>query len=182
MSVDACARTFAKRRFDAILRTFRGEGSMRCLATIATVAILLFASSGARAADISVCNDFRARIHVAFGYQNQRNIPASGWWVIEPNVCQKVEFVYQGSTIYYTAESDDYADGSATSHDHWGNKISLFVTNTRFDVDDAQAPRSGATTKMFSLYEIPPQFLGKPASIVFHFRSRNTDINITLNN
>jgi uncharacterized membrane protein len=153
----------------------------RLAATATIVATLLFAGSAA-GADISVCNEFHARIHVAFGYQNQRNIPASGWWVIEPNVCDKVEYFFQGSTIYYTAESDDYQDGSATSHDHWGNKISLFVTNTRFDVDDAQAPRSGATTKMFSLYEIPPQYLGKPASIAFHFRSRNTDITIKLNN
>ena len=154
---------------------------MRHLRAIAAVAVFLAAGSAARA-EISICNDFRARIHVAFGYQNQRSIPASGWWVIEPNVCQRVEFTYQGATLYYTAESDEYQEGAGTSHDHWGNKISLYVTDRRFDVDDAQTPRSGATTKMFSLYQIPPQYLGKPASIAFHFSSGSTNITIKESN
>ena len=151
---------------------------MRRLAAFASVAVFLFVASEAKA-EITVCNDFRARIHVAFAYQNQRNIPASGWWVIEPSVCQKIDYTFQGATLYYTAQSDSYQDGAATSHDNWGNQINLFVTDTKFDVDDAQSPRTGATTKRFSLYEIPPQHLGKPAQIEFRFRKGNTDIKIT---
>src|SRR6516165_8549374 len=162
--------------FEAIFFHFRG-GSMRCLAAFATIAVFVFVESGAKA-DISVCDDFRARIQVAFAYQSQRNVPASGWWSVEPNACQTVDFSFQGATLYYAADSDDYKDGTATSRDHWGNKIKLFVGDMKFDFDDAQTPRSGTTTKMFSLYEIPQQFLGKPTTITFHFVSGKTNITI----
>jgi uncharacterized membrane protein len=151
---------------------------MRCLAVFATVAAVLFVGSEARA-DMSVCNDFRARVRVAFAYQNQRNVPASGWWSVEPGICQKVDFSFQGAALYYAADSDRYKDGAKTSHDHWGNKLKLFVSDTKFDFDDAQSPRSGTTTEMFSLYEVPPQFLGKPTSIAFHFLSGKTNITIS---
>ena len=153
---------------------------MRWLALFATVAVFPFVQSEAKA-EISVCNDFHARIHVAFAYQNQRNIPASGWWTVEPNVCQTVDFAFQGDALYYAADSEDYKDGDKTSRDHWGNKIKLFVADAKFDFDDAQSPRNGATGKSFSLYEIPPQFLGKPAKLVFHFGGGKTDITITVN-
>lgn len=151
---------------------------MRCRAVFTAIAVLLFVKSEARA-DISVCNDFRARIHVAFAYQNQRNVPASGWWTVEPNVCEKVDFSFQGAALYYAADSDNYTQGTATSHDHWGNKIKLFVGDTKFDFDDAQSPRRDATTEMFSLYEIPQQYRGKPAKIIFHFLGGKTNITIT---
>jgi hypothetical protein len=35
---------------------------------------------------------------------------------------------------------------------------------------------------MFSLYQIPPQYLGKPASIAFHFSSGSTNITIKESN
>jgi len=152
---------------------------MRCLPVVITaIAAFLFVGSQARA-DISVCNDFRARIHVAFAYQNQRNLPASGWWSVEPHACQTVEFSFQGSTLYYAADSEDYREGGATNRDHWGNKIKLFVSDRKFDFDDAESPRRGATAKMFSLYEIPQSYLGKPMTITFHFVSGNTNITLT---
>jgi uncharacterized membrane protein len=154
------------------------EHSMRRLAVFAAIAIFLLIASQAKA-DISVCNDFRARIHVAFAYQHQRSVPASGWWTVEPNVCQNVDFSFQGATLYYAADSDDYKQGAATSHDHWGNKIKLFVGDTKFDFDDAQSPRRDATTEVFSLYEIPQQFRGKPVKIIFHLVSGKTNITIT---
>ena len=152
---------------------------MRCLAIVtAAIVTLLFIGSEAQA-EISVCNDFRARIHVAFAYQNQRNFPAAGWWSVEPNTCQTVDFPFQGSTLYYAADSDDYKDGRETAHDHWGNKIKLFVSDKKFDFDDADSPRRGATAEMFSLYEIPQSYLGKPTTIAFHFVSGNTNITLT---
>lgn len=145
---------------------------------IATIAIAAFLSFGSAAqADIIVCNDFRARIHVAFAYQDQRNFPAAGWWSVGPNSCQTIDFSFQGSTLYYAADSDDYKDGRATNHDHWGNKVKLFVAERKFDFDNADSPRRGTVAKMFSSYDIPPQFSGKPVTITFHFVSGSTTIN-----
>jgi uncharacterized membrane protein len=163
--------------FDAIFSIF--EGAPCVVLRRLRLSRFLFSSNRGRRRIFSVCNVFRARIQVAFAYQNQRNVPASGWWSVEPNACQTVDFSFQGATLYYAADSDDYKEGTATSRDHWGNKIKLFVGDMKFDFDDAQAPRSGTTTKMFSLYEIPQQFLGKPTTITFHFVSGKTNITIT---
>jgi uncharacterized membrane protein len=151
---------------------------MRCLTVFAAVAISLFASAEAKA-DLSVCNDFNARIHVAFAFQNQRDIPASGWWSVEPGVCQTVDFQFKGATLYYAADSDNYKDGAKTSHDHWGNKIKLFVRDGKFDFDDAQTRHHDTTGEMFSSYVIPPNFLGKFTKLEFHFLSGKTNITIT---
>ena len=151
---------------------------MRCLAVFATVAIFLFAGTAAKA-ELSVCNDFRARIHVAFAYPNQRDVPASGWWSVEPNACQTIDFKFEGATLYYTADSDSYRDSSKTSRDHWGNKIKLFVRDTKFDFDDAQTRRHGTTGEMFSSYVIPQQYIGRFTKLEFHFVSGKTNITIT---
>jgi uncharacterized membrane protein len=151
---------------------------MRCFTVLAAVAIFLFAGAQAKA-ELSVCNDFRARIHVAFAYANQRDVPASGWWSVEPNACQTIDFKFEGATLYYTADSDKYNDGRATSHDHWGNKIKLYVRDTKFDFDDAQTRHRDTTGEMFSSYVIPEQFVGKFTKIEFHFVSGKTNITIT---
>jgi uncharacterized membrane protein len=157
---------------------FFQENSMRRLAAFAAIAAFLVVGSQAKAA-VSVCNDFHARVRVAFAYQNQRDVPASGWWSVEPGVCQAVDFSFQGAALYYAADSDKYRDGPRTSHDHWGNKLKLFVGDGKFDFDDAQSPRRGASTEMFSLYEVPPDFRGKAADITFHFVAGKTNITIT---
>jgi uncharacterized membrane protein len=179
MSVDVCRMVCEiPNRSSRRVFPISQEDFMRCLAVFATIVAFLFVGSEAKAA-ITVCNDFGARIHVAFAYIHQHNVPAAGWWSVEPNACQNIDFSFQGATLYYAADSDDYKDGAKTSHDHWGNKIKLFVGDPKFDFDDAQSPRSGATEKMFSLYEIPPHYLGKPMAIVFHFFSGKTNITIT---
>jgi hypothetical protein len=76
-------------------------------------------------------------------------------------------------------DSEDYKDGAATSRDHWGNKLKLSVGDARFDFEDGLSWGDGATTKMFSQYEIPQQYLGKPMAIVFHFASGKTSITVT---
>lgn len=153
---------------------------MRGLVLCATMAALVGAATEAKA-DISVCNDFRARIRVAFGYQNQAKIPASGWWSVAPNACHSVDFAFQGNQLYYSVDSDDYQDGKSTSRDHWGTKVKLYVGDTRFDFDDAQVSHADAATEAFSVFEIPPQYLGKPMSIVFHFTSGKASMTVTGN-
>jgi uncharacterized membrane protein len=151
---------------------------MRHLATVPwTIGAFLVLGSAAWA-DITVCNDFRAPIHVAFAYQNQGNFTAAGWWSVEPNACEAVDFAFQGSTLYYAADSDEYKDGRFTKRDHWGNKVKLFVNKKNFNSDNAGDSRHGAKAEMFSLAEIAQVVPGKPPKITFHFTPGNTSITV----
>ena len=147
--------------------------------TAAATAIAAFLILGSAAkADVVVCNDIRAPIHVAFAYQARDGVTASGWWNVEANECRPVDFLFEGSAFYYSANSDSYRDGREVSRDHWGNKEMLFVTKTKFDFDDAAHSRRGTRPQMFSTYEIPQSFQGKPATITLHFVHGSTTINI----
>jgi len=147
--------------------------------TTAATAIAAFLILGSVAkADVVVCNDIDAPIHVAFAYQAQDGFTASGWWNVEANECRPVDFLFDGSTLYYSADSDRYRDGRMISRDHWGNKRELFVTRAKFDFDNADRSRRGTRPEMFSLYDIPQGYLGKPATITFHFVHGSTTINI----
>jgi uncharacterized membrane protein len=149
---------------------------MRYFATTGTaVATFLFLAVAAHA-DITICNEFRAPIHVAFAYEDQGSFIAAGWWNVEPNDCRPADFPFQGATLYYTAHSDSYRNGSATSRDHWGNKVKLYVTGKKFNFDNAQRPRSGATSDMFSLYDVPQGYSGS-GTFTFHFVPGSTTIN-----
>jgi uncharacterized membrane protein len=149
---------------------------MRYLATTSTaVATFLFLAVAARA-DITICNEFRAPIHVAFAFEEQGNFTAAGWWNVEPNACQPANFPFQSAVLYYTAHSDSYRDGRATSRDHWGNKMKLYVTSKKFNFDGAERSRSGATPDMFSLYDVPQGYHGS-GTITFHFVPGSTTIN-----
>jgi uncharacterized membrane protein len=153
---------------------------MRCLASAAaTIAGVLVLSSPARA-DISVCNDFVAPIHVAFAYQVQGKFTAEGWWSVAPNKCTATDFSFQGSTLYYAADSDSYKSGRGTSHDHWGNKTKLFVTRKKFTSDNASQHRRGTRSEMFSQIELTPQQHAKPVTITLHFTQGSTTINVKM--
>lgn len=149
---------------------------MRHLTRIAaSVAAVVFMGSAARA-EITVCNDFQAPIHVAFAYENEGRYTAAGWWSVEPQACQPVDFAFQGAALYYAADSDNYKEGRLTKHDHWGNKVKLYVTKKDFKFDDAGQRRRGASAEMFSSAALtqPPQ--GKSLSITCHFKSGGTTI------
>ena len=150
--------------------------TVRRLATaLAAIAISLGFAAAAKA-EIMVCNDIDAPIHVAFAYPDQDGVTASGWWNVESNSCQRVDFQFRGGMLYYAANSDSYRDGRATSRDHWGNKERLFVTRAKFDFDNAERSRRGTRPEMFSSYELPPSYQGKPATITFHFVHGSTTI------
>jgi uncharacterized membrane protein len=151
---------------------------MRRLSTVAyTTAALVLLGSAARA-DIIVCNGFLAPINVAFGYQDQGSFTSAGWWSVGPDACQVVDFAFQGTALYYTADSD-YKDGPNNVHDHWGNKVQLFVASKNFNFTDADKSRNDANAEMFSLAEIAPQLQGKAVTITFRFTQGNTTINVT---
>ena len=150
----------------------------RRLATAAAAVAISLVFGSAAKAGIMVCNDIGAPIHVAFGYPAQDGVTASGWWNVEPGECQPVDFQLQGATLYYSANSDGYRDGRMTTRDHWGNKERLFVTRAKFDFDNADRSHRGSRAEMFSAYEVPPSYLGKPMAITFHFVHGSTTINV----
>jgi uncharacterized membrane protein len=158
----------------SVLRSCRATMRRLVTATVA-IAILLVLGSIAEA-DIMVCNDIGAPIHVAFANRVQDSFSASGWWSVGPNDCIPVDFQFQGTTLYYSADSDDYRDGRATSRDHWGNKVRLFVTRTKFDFDNADRSRRGTRAEMFSSYDVPQSYSEKSAVITFRFIHGSTTI------
>jgi uncharacterized membrane protein len=94
---------------------------MRCLATATSIIAAFLLRGSAAPADIVVCNDFRAPIHLAFASQDKGRFNAAGWWTVAPKACHTVDFAFRGATLYYTAgDSDSYQDGSETSKVHWG--------------------------------------------------------------
>jgi uncharacterized membrane protein len=174
-SLVATLRTFA---FVRPLARHASHAAMRRLVTATTTIAIFLVLGSVAEADITVCNDIRAPIHVAFANQAEDGFSASGWWNVEPNDCKPVDFPFEGAVLYYSADSDEYRDGRATSRDHWGNKVRLFVTRTRFDFDNAERSRRGTRAEMFSSYEVPPSYLGKPAAITLHFTHGSTTINV----
>lgn len=82
---------------------------MHYLTAAATAAILSFGS--AARADISVCNDFVATIHVALAYPNGDKFTAAGWWNVDSNKCVDVNFSFSGDALYYSADSNNYRQG-----------------------------------------------------------------------
>jgi uncharacterized membrane protein len=154
------------------------HAAMRRGAAVTTAIAAFLVLGSAAKADIVVCNEISAPIHVAFADQVQDSLNASGWWSVEPNDCQPVDFQFQGTTLYYSADSDGYKDGRATSRDHWGNKTKLFVTKSKFVFDGADRSRRGTKAQMFSSYEVPPSYSGKPISMTFHFTHGSTSISV----
>jgi uncharacterized membrane protein len=137
-------------------------------------------NSATSGSNISICNDFSTRIYVALASQNQGGFNAAGWWSIEPNTCEPADFSFQGlATIYYAADSDQIKQGNSTEHEHWGNKINLYVSGQKFNFDNAQLNRSGAQGEMFGSVELTTQQQNTPVTITFHFLLGNTITNVT---
>jgi uncharacterized membrane protein len=71
---------------------------------LAATAIAAFLVLGSAAkADIVVCNDIQAPIHVAFAYQARDGFTAAGWWNVEADECRPVDFMLEGATHNYSA-------------------------------------------------------------------------------
>jgi uncharacterized membrane protein len=153
------------------------EAPMRRFAmTAAAVAAFVLLGSSARA-DITVCNQFRAPVKVALAYEDQGTFTAAGWWRVEPDACEPVDFAFQGAKLYYAADSDKYKDGRFTKQDHWGNKVKLYVKRGQFTIENADRPRGGAKAEMFSSTDIPQPGAGQTSpSIKLTFTSGSTII------
>lgn len=137
------------------------------------------APSGA-GSEISICNDFSTRIYVAFAFENQGNFSAAGWWSVDPNKCAPADFSFQGATLYYTADSDEFKQGSGTAHEHWGDKTNLYVSGQKFNFDNAETSRSGTQGEMFSSIELTAQQQAAPVVITFNFAANNMTINVAI--
>jgi uncharacterized membrane protein len=155
---------------------------MKPLATTAlTIAVSLLLGSAA-SADITVCNEFLATIHVTLANQEGGSYTAAGWWTVPKNSCQDVDFTLQGDTLHYTADSDDYKSGRDTKHDHWGNKVQLFVgsrVSKKFSFTNAEKSRPGAKPEMFSSATMTQQPQPKAVAITVHFKQGGTSIDFT---
>ncbi len=155
---------------------------MRRLATTASaIAAFLFLGSSAWA-DIKVCNEALATIHVAFANQDNGGYTAAGWWAVPKDACQDVDFTLQGDTLYYAADSDSYKSGRDTKRDHWGNKLKLFVGSKKFNYTDAEKSRRGAKAEMFSSATTTPSkpaIEPAPVAITVHFKPGGTSIEFT---
>jgi uncharacterized membrane protein len=130
--------------------------------------------------EISLCNDFHSKVFVALAYLDQGTFTARGWWSVDPHRCEPADFLFPGSTIYYTADSDDYKQDGKTMTDHWGNKTQLFVSNKKFNFDHAENPRDGASGESFSLIELSEKQQLRPVKITFHFTSGSTTTDIDM--
>jgi uncharacterized membrane protein len=151
---------------------------MRPTTICGIVASAYLSLSAPARADITICNEFTAPIHVALAYENQGSFTAAGWWEVGPNACEPADFAFEGSKLYYAADSDDYRSGRFTKHDHWGNKTKLFVSKKKFNSENVERSRSGARAEMFSFVEVSQPTPEKPPKITFHFRSGGTTIEV----
>jgi len=137
-------------------------------------------NSATSGSNISICNDFSTRIYVALASQNQGSFNAAGWWSIEPNTCEPADFSFQGlATIYYAADSDQIKQGNSTEHEHWGNETNLYVSDHKFNFENAQLNRSGAHSEMFGSAKLITQPQMIVETITFHFLPGNTITNVT---
>ena len=133
----------------------------------------------ARGSQISICNDFAARIYVALAFQDQGRFTAAGWWAVDPNKCEPADFSFAGAALYYAADSDQYRQGSgSTAQDHWGNQTNLYVRSKKFNLDDAQLLRGNTLSEKFSYVQLPEQQEASRVVITFHFVPGQTRINV----
>ncbi len=155
---------------------------MKHLATTASSVAALLALGSVAQADIRVCNEFVAAIHVALAKQEGGSYTVGGWWTVPKNSCQDVDFTLEADTLYYAADSDDYRSGRETRHDHWGNKIQLFVGSrfgNKFNFANADKGRAGAKPEMFSSATMTQQSQPKAVAITVHFKQGGTSIDFT---
>jgi tetratricopeptide (TPR) repeat protein len=130
--------------------------------------------------EISICNDFSTRIYVAFAFQNQGHFTAAGWWDVDPNKCVPADFSFPGATLYYTADSDKFKEGSDSVQEHWGNETSLYVSSQKFNFDSAEQKRGETPSEKFSSIELTAQQQGKPVVITFHFTQGQTTTDVVI--
>lgn len=151
---------------------------MKCVRGAALVILVQLVLCSAALADISVCNSFRIPVRVALAYQDDNGYHAAGWWAVDPNACRDIDFQFQGSTIYYTADSNLYKEGGKTVRDHWGNKKELFVPSKDFNFDRVDQARRDAKPAMFSSFSLTAEQKSKPVAITIRFTSGNTMISV----
>ncbi|MGO9358435.1 MAG: tetratricopeptide repeat protein [Xanthobacteraceae bacterium] len=165
---------------DAALTDFRSALKIDPSNQPAQKGMALLGTASGTASEISICNDFSVRIYVAFAYQAQGGFTAAGWWGADPNKCEPADFSFPGATLYYTADSDEYKNGSDTVHEHWGNDTDLNVISEKFNFDNAQQKRGGTRSEKFSSIELTPQQQGKPVVITFHFSPGHTATDVVI--
>jgi uncharacterized membrane protein len=154
--------------------------SMRLSSTLAAaIAISLGMGSAARAA-VSVCNEDSATIHVAFADEVNGAYTTSGWWSVPLNMCQDIDFTFQGDTLYFTADSDAYASNGKKVTTHWGSGVKLYVGSNlaaKFNFTKADKSRKGAKAETFQADM--PQQPAKLTGITVHIKTVGSSVTFT---
>lgn len=156
---------------------------MRRLATFASVIAAFLLSGSTASADVKICNQFMATIHVALADLSGGSFTAAGWWTVPPDACLDANFTLRGDTIYYAADSDGYKSGRETRRDHWGNRVKLFVGSKDFNFTDADKSRRGAKAEMFSsagLVARPPAIEPPPVDVTVSFKPGGSSVDSTI--
>jgi tetratricopeptide (TPR) repeat protein len=135
-------------------------------------------ASAASGNDISICNQFSVGIHAALAYEAEGHFIAAGWWNVDPNQCQAANFTFQGAKLYYAGDSDPYQNGSHTMIEHWGGGTSLYVSDKKFNFDDAEQNRSGTRVEKFDVLELLPAPHGSQVIITFGNHGTDTDVTV----
>jgi hypothetical protein len=130
----------------------------------AAVSVLLGIGSAAGATTVTVCNESLATAHVAFANEIKGSYTTTGWWTIPVDACQEVDFMLQGDTLFFTADTDGYRTPGGTATEHWGEQLQLFVGSDRskkFTFTNADKSRAGAKSEKFQTNAItdPPEKL-----------------------
>jgi tetratricopeptide (TPR) repeat protein len=126
--------------------------------------------------EISICNQFSVGIHAVLAYESEGHFIAAGWWNVDPNQCQAANFTFQGAKLYYAADSDSYRNGSDTMIEHWGDGTGLYVSDKKFNFDDAEQNRSGTRVEKFDVLELLPAPHGSQVTLTFGNHGTDTEV------
>ena len=137
----------------------RGSPAATAQAAKRTVIILAaglaaLTTSAARAAQVTVCNEFRHPVFFAFAWQDGRDWISRGWSEVKPNHCRdnpldadKIDV----KSFYYRAETNwiDRGGGKRSMYS-WGNAREFVVRDKGFTLKNADEQRSDTRLVNFS--------------------------------
>ena len=150
---------------------------MHRLASLACVIAGLLLSGSPAAAQVNICNEFVATIHVALARQDHNGYAAVGWWDVPKGLARPPPTRSRAATpSNYAANSDGYKGAGGTRRDYWGNAVKLFVDSKDFNFTNAEKTRPGAKAEMFGSFTAPakPAIEPPPVAATLHFKPGGT--------
>lgn len=153
---------------------------MRLAVSPLALAAVLAAAAPARA-DVVVCNDLQAALHVAIAYQDAGSVTSHGWWRVEGRQCRELPF--SPLDFFYAAESEQYWEGGKIVQHTWGRGRRLFVGSGKwhqFKLARAEQARQGAREIGFTSFAVGEAHRAKPHVVTIRFRPGTTTVETRL--